>query len=211
MENDISEGILTGVKVLDLTRMLSGPYCTMMLADHGAEVIKIESELGDSSRANGPYRDDDPEKDWAGYFVSLNRSKKSVQLDLKTKSGKDNFRKLVTQADVVVENFRPGVMERLELNYEEFNNLYLFPDHHVFVPQQFKSGRLVSSNSIINFDSDFIYLNENISETQFIYLKVVLLVFNMISEKKVFNHIDVKAARSLSNSPDEKLRKKINL
>ena len=98
-----------------------------------------------------------------------------------------------------------------ELNYEEFNNLYLFPDHHVFVPQQFKSGRLVSSNSIINFDSDFVYLNENISETQFIYLKVVLLVFNMISEKKVFNHIDVKAARSLSNSPDEKLRKKINL
>ena len=76
MENNISEGILTGVKVLDLTRMLSGPYCTMMLADHGAEVIKIESELGDSSRANGPYRDDDPEKDWAGYFVSLNRSKK---------------------------------------------------------------------------------------------------------------------------------------
>lgn len=98
-----------------------------------------------------------------------------------------------------------------ELNYEEFNNLYLFPDHHVFVPQQFKSGRLVSSNSTINFDSDFIYLNENISETQFIYLKVVLLVFNMISEKKVFNHIDVKVARSLSNSPDEKLRKKINL
>ena len=123
MENNISEGILTGVRVLDLTRMLSGPYCTMMLADHGAEVIKIESELGDSSRANGPYRDDDPEKDWAGYFVSLNRSKKSVQLDLKTKSGKDNFRKLVTQADVVVENFRPGVMERLELNYEELKIL----------------------------------------------------------------------------------------
>ena len=110
MKTNERTGILTGIKVLDLTRMLSGPYCTMMLADHGAEVIKIESETGDSSRANGPFRNDDPQKEWAGYFVSLNRSKKSVQLNLKTESGKNQFRKLVEHADVVVENFRPGVM-----------------------------------------------------------------------------------------------------
>ena len=67
-------GILSGVRVLDLSRMLSGPYATMMLADHGAEVIKIEDAQGDTSRANGPFRDDDPGHDWAGYFVSLNRS-----------------------------------------------------------------------------------------------------------------------------------------
>jgi (E)-2-((N-methylformamido)methylene)succinate hydrolase len=111
-------GILKGIRVLDLSRMLSGPYCTMMLADHGAEVIKIEDPKGDTSRANGPYRDDDPNHDWAGYFVSLNRSKKSVVLDLKSPEGKAAFRQLAATADVVVENFRPGVMERLGLSYE---------------------------------------------------------------------------------------------
>ena len=111
-------GILNGVRVLDLSRMLSGPYCTMMLADHGAEVIKIESGTGDTSRANGPFRDDDPDHLWAGYFVSLNRSKKSVTLDLKTPDGKAAFCTLVRDANVLVENFRPGVMERLGLSYE---------------------------------------------------------------------------------------------
>ena len=79
-----SNGILNGIRVLDLSRMLSGPYCTMMLSDHGAEVIKIESGTGDSSRLNGPFRKDDPKQEWAGYFVSLNRSKKSVDCLLYT-------------------------------------------------------------------------------------------------------------------------------
>jgi crotonobetainyl-CoA:carnitine CoA-transferase CaiB-like acyl-CoA transferase len=112
------KGILHGIRVLDLSRMLSGPYCTMMLADHGAEVIKIEPATGDTSRGNGPYRDDDPDHDWAGYFVSLNRSKKSVVLDLKSEEGKAAFRELAATADVIVENFRPNVMERLGLGYE---------------------------------------------------------------------------------------------
>ena len=114
----VAGGILSGLRVLDLSRMLSGPYCTMMLADHGAEVIKIEGRDGDTSRANGPFRADDPDHDWAGYFVSLNRSKKSVVLDLKSDSGRVQFLQLVRCADVVVENFRPGVMERLGLSYE---------------------------------------------------------------------------------------------
>ena len=114
----MNKGILHGIRVLDLSRMLSGPYCTMMLADHGAEVIKIEGAGGDTSRGNGPFRDDDPEHDWAGYFVSLNRSKKSVSLDLKTEDGKAALRALAASADVLVENFRPGVMERLGLGYE---------------------------------------------------------------------------------------------
>lgn len=114
-----SPGILAGVRVLDFSRMLSGPYCTMMLADHGAEVIKIESPDGDTSRSNGPYRDDDPERQWAGYFVSLNRSKKSIVLDLKSDEGRDAALKLAKDADVLVENFRPGVMERLGLGYDD--------------------------------------------------------------------------------------------
>ena len=115
---DKPKGILHGIRVLDLSRMLSGPYCTMMLADHGAEVIKIEDPGGDTSRANGPFRADDPNHDWAGYFVSLNRSKHSVVLDLKSEPGKADLRALVATADVLVENFRPGVMERLGLPYE---------------------------------------------------------------------------------------------
>ncbi|MBI1386087.1 MAG: cag pathogenicity island protein Cag11 [Rhizobiales bacterium] len=111
-------GILAGVRVLDLTRMLSGPYCTMMLCDHGAEVVKIEGAEGDTSRTNGPYRDDDPAREWAGYFISLNRGKKSVRLDLKSPEGRDALVALVRDADVLVENFRPGVMERLGLSYE---------------------------------------------------------------------------------------------
>lgn len=114
----MSTQILKGLRVLDLSRMLSGPYCTMHLADHGAEVIKIEGLTGDTSRGNGPFRDDDPEHAWAGYFVSLNRGKKSVQLDLKTQEGKTAFRALAATADVIVENFRPGVMDRLDLSYE---------------------------------------------------------------------------------------------
>jgi crotonobetainyl-CoA:carnitine CoA-transferase CaiB-like acyl-CoA transferase len=111
-------GILCGLRVIDLTSMLSGPYCTMMLADHGAEVIKIETATGDTSRSNGPFRSDDPEHKWGGYFVSLNRSKKSVVLDLKSGAGKQQFLKLARTAHIVVENFRPGVMERLGLSYE---------------------------------------------------------------------------------------------
>lgn len=114
----MSSAILEGVRVLDLSRMLSGPYCSMFLADHGAEVIKIESCTGDTSRGNGPYRDDDPDHEWAGYLVSLNRGKKSIQLDLKSPQGKADFRRLAATADVVLENFRPGVMDRLGLSYE---------------------------------------------------------------------------------------------
>ena len=114
----MSTTILKGLRVLDLSRMLSGPYCTMHLADHGAEVIKIEAGGGDTSRNNGPYRDDDPGRDWAGYFVSLNRGKKSVSLDLKSPEGVAGFRRLAATADVIVENFRPGVMDRLGLSYE---------------------------------------------------------------------------------------------
>ena len=114
----MSTQILKGLRVLDLSRMLSGPYCTMHLADHGAEVIKIEGGSGDTSRGNGPFRSDDPNHDWAGYFVSLNRGKKSIQLDLKSPEGHASFCKLAVHADVIVENFRPGVMERLDLAYE---------------------------------------------------------------------------------------------
>lgn len=111
-------GALSDIRIVDLTQMLAGPYATMMLADHGAEVIKIEPPTGDMTRAGGPYRDDDDLKVIGGYFQSIDRNKKSVCLDLKTASGRAALLALVEKADAVVENFRPGVMERLGLGYD---------------------------------------------------------------------------------------------
>ena len=107
-------GSLEGMRVLDLTRVLAGPYCTMVLSDLGAEVIKVERpEGGDMARGTGPFIDGD-----SSYFLSLNRDKKSVVLDLKSPRGKEVFLALAKRCDVLVENFVPGVMARLGLGYE---------------------------------------------------------------------------------------------
>lgn len=111
-------GALEGIRVIDLTQMLAGPFCTQMLADQGAEVIKIEPPQGDSSRKLGPYRPDDNARRIGGYFASVNRNKKSIVIDLKTEEGRALVRRLVRGADVVVENYRAKVMDRLGLSYE---------------------------------------------------------------------------------------------
>ena len=117
----MSKGALEGLVVLDLTQMLAGPFCTMMLADHGADVIKIEPPTGDMSRALGPYFDDDVDHEYGGYFQSINRNKRGLTLDLKLTKDREIFLQLVAQADVVVENFRLGVMERFDLSYERLS------------------------------------------------------------------------------------------
>jgi len=106
---------LDGVRVLDLTRVVSGPYCTMQLGDLGAEVIKVERPgEGDDTRAFAPpYQGDQ-----AAYFLSINRNKKSITLDLKSESGKEILWNLIDASDVLVENFRPGAMDRLGFGYE---------------------------------------------------------------------------------------------
>lgn len=104
---------LTGIKVIDLTRILSGPYCTMTLADLGAEVIKIETPQGDDTRQWGPPFIQDE----STYFLSVNRNKKSMVLNLKEAKGKEVFFKLIQDADVVVENFRPGTLKKLGIDY----------------------------------------------------------------------------------------------
>jgi crotonobetainyl-CoA:carnitine CoA-transferase CaiB-like acyl-CoA transferase len=111
-------GALRDIRILDLTQMLAGPFATMMLGDHGAEVIKIEPPDGDMTRRVGPYRRDDGARILGGYFQSINRNKLSVALDLKAPEGRAAMLKLVASADAVVENFRGGVMERLGLGYE---------------------------------------------------------------------------------------------
>ncbi|MGY9056953.1 MAG: CaiB/BaiF CoA transferase family protein, partial [Alphaproteobacteria bacterium] len=110
-------GALTGLKVIDLTRVLGGPYCTMMLGDHGADVIKVEPPMGDETRDWGPpFRESDG---MAAYFMGVNRNKRSLGLDLSKQDGKDILFKLLDGADVVIENFKPGQMAKWGLGYEE--------------------------------------------------------------------------------------------
>lgn len=112
-------GALQGVKVLDLTRILAGPYCSMLLADMGADVIKIEKpHTGDDSRANYPMKNGE-----SVYYINLNRNKRGITLNLKSEEGKDIFRRMVKKADIVLENFRPGVMDRLGLGYENLREI----------------------------------------------------------------------------------------
>jgi len=119
MTTALPAGPLAGIKVLDLTAMLAGPFTTMLLADLGADVVKVEPPSGERTRHLGPFRtDDDIDQALGGYFQSVNRGKRSVVLDLKTAEGVARFLELVRAADVVVENFSSGVMERLGLGYE---------------------------------------------------------------------------------------------
>jgi formyl-CoA transferase len=106
---------LQGLRVVDLTRVLSGPYCTMQLGDMGAEVIKIEQPgRGDDTRAFAPpYQGDQ-----AAYFLSVNRNKKSITLDMKSEAGKQVLWRLIDRSDILVENFRPGAMDRLGFGYQ---------------------------------------------------------------------------------------------
>ncbi len=113
-------GPLDGLVVLDLSRVLTGPYCSMMLADMGAEVIKVERpDGGDDTRGWGP--------PWVGeqshYFLSINRNKKSLTLNLKTEQGQEIAHRLVSESDVVLENFSPGTAGRLGLDYEQVRDI----------------------------------------------------------------------------------------
>ena len=113
-------GPLEGIRVVDLTRILAGPYCTMMLGDMGAEIIKIENpDGGDDTRGWGP-----PFLNGVStYFISINRNKKSLTLNLKDERGKELLRDLIRNSDVMVENFRPGALEKLGFPWEEIHRI----------------------------------------------------------------------------------------
>jgi crotonobetainyl-CoA:carnitine CoA-transferase CaiB-like acyl-CoA transferase len=111
-------GMLSDIKVLDLTTFLSGPFCTMILSDMGASVVKIETPKGCATRQNPPFIHGE-----SAYFMSLNRGKKSITLNLKSEGGRKIFFQLVASSDVLVENFRPGVMDRLGFDYKTVSEI----------------------------------------------------------------------------------------
>lgn len=127
-------GPLAGLRVIDLTQVLSGPFATMLLADQGADVVKVEPPAGDVSRLWGPHPEPaDPagggtpaevEGSYGGYFASVNRNKRGICLDLKSVEGRQALLELLAEADALVENFRVGVMDRLGLSYETLHERY---------------------------------------------------------------------------------------
>jgi CoA:oxalate CoA-transferase len=113
-------GPLSGITIIDLSRILAGPYCTLLLAELGARVIKVEPPgQGDDARQYGPFKNGK-----SAYFVSVNRGKESIALDLKSPGGRDVFERLLDKADALVENFRPGTMEKLGYGWESLHPRY---------------------------------------------------------------------------------------
>mgnify|MGYP001173232698 CR=1 FL=1 len=119
MPQDVQEGILAGVRVLELGRGGSGPFCAKLLADYGADVIKIEPpSVGDSARRSGPFVDDDPDPDKSIPFLYLNTNKRGISLDVGCESGRAAFHKLLQTADIVVENYLPSEAQALGLDFQ---------------------------------------------------------------------------------------------
>jgi CoA:oxalate CoA-transferase len=113
-------GPLSGITIVDLSRILAGPYCTLLLAELGARVIKVEvPKTGDDARHYGPFKNGK-----SAYFISVNRGKESIALDLKSPSGREIFERLLDKADALVENFRPGTMEKLGYGWESLHRRY---------------------------------------------------------------------------------------
>ena len=119
----MAAGPLSGLKVVEYCEFVSGPFCTKMLADLGAEVIKIERPEGDEARRRGPYLHDDPNPELSGLFLYHNTNKKGVTLNLESEKGREIFKELAKGADVLVEDTRPGTMESYGLDYSVLKEL----------------------------------------------------------------------------------------
>ncbi len=119
MNNNIKNGPLKGLTVLDLTRVLAGPYATMILSDLGARIIKVEPPTGDDSREFSPFINDQ-----SAYFASLNREKESIKIDLKDKKDRIIFDALIKKSDILIENYKPGTMNKLGYGYEKLSKKF---------------------------------------------------------------------------------------
>ena len=120
----MAQSALEGIKIIDLTHHVAGPYCTKMLADFGAEVIKIERPgVGDPTRKSGPFAGDTPDPDKSLPFLYLNTNKRSITLDIKSNAGQDILKQLVRDSHLLVENFRPRTLPSLGLSYEELRSI----------------------------------------------------------------------------------------
>ena len=114
----MAEGVFEGVKVLDLSQDIAGSFCARLLADYGADVIKVEPSSGADLRRMGPFFKDDPHPEKSLFFLVMNLNKRSITLNIDTRDGRRLFRKLAEDADVVVESYKPGYLDGLGLGHE---------------------------------------------------------------------------------------------
>ena len=120
----MNEGALSGLRVIDISQDISGPYCARLFAGMGAEVIKVEPPgIGDSSRRDGPFPEGGFDLNSSGRFLYLNANKKSVTLDLESPEGSDIFKQLLGDADVLIESYDPGVMNSMGLGFDTVHEL----------------------------------------------------------------------------------------
>ena len=117
------DGALTGLKVLDFTHYVAGPYCVKLLADYGADVIKVEPPGGDGARRIGPFPGDTPHPEKSGLFLHLNTNKRGIVIDLKNPGAAGIVARLASWADIVVESYRPGVADRLGVGYDKLSGI----------------------------------------------------------------------------------------
>lgn len=117
------DGALTGIKVLDFTHYIAGPYCAKLLADYGADVIKVEPPGGDGARRIGPFPDDAPHPETSGRFLHLNTNKRGIVIDLKQPDAAGIVARLASWADIVVESYRPGVADQLGVGYDKLSEI----------------------------------------------------------------------------------------
>lgn len=117
------EGPLAGLKVLDFTHYIAGPYCTKLLADYGADTVKVEPPAGDGARRLGPFPNDEPHPEKSALFLHLNTNKRSIVINLKHAAAASIIARLAAWADIIVENYRPGVADRLGIGYPQLNTI----------------------------------------------------------------------------------------
>ena len=145
------EGALEGVKVLDLSEDIAGSFCARLLADYGAEVLKVEPPAGAALRRMGPFFHDDPHPEKSLFFLVLNLNKKSATLNLETELGQSILKRLTARVDVIIESYRPGYLSSLGLGYQELREVNPSLVMSSITPHELSNGERDSPRSMGRF------------------------------------------------------------
>jgi len=214
------EQALAGVKVIDLTWHIAGPFCTKLLADYGADVIKVEMPgAGDPTRKMGPFLHNEPHPEKSGLFLYLNTDKRGITVNLKHSTGQKIVRELIREADILVENFRPGVMDRLGLSYAElekinprlvmtsisnFGQTGPYRDFKMSDTIAFAMGGAMSATGVPEREPVAAARNLKLHESAYMAATATLLAWYGASEDGIGEHVDLSIMQALLGSSDRR-------